>query len=128
MPLYVRISLLVAFTAGLGAALPRIVATRDQVHEIRVVAKNMTYYADGAADPNPALQLAPGEQVRLTFRNDDRGMSHDFVISAFGVGTGLVEFGTEKSVLFKVPARPPAATYTCTPHSAMMSGRIVFAQ
>ena len=128
MTLYVRICLLLAFTAGLGAALPRIAATRDRVHEISVVAKNMTYYADGAEDPNPPLRLAPGEQVRVTFRNDDRGMSHDFVIPAFGVGTGLVEFGAEKSVTFKVPDTASAATYSCTPHSAMMSGRIVFAK
>ena len=52
----------------------------------------------------------------------------DFGIPAFGVGTGIVEFGTEKSVTFKVPDNPSDATYTCTPHSAMMSGRIFFAK
>ena len=57
----------------------------------------MTYYADGTDDPNPPIRLVPGEQVRVTFRNDDRGMLHDFGIPAFGVGTGIVEFGTEKS-------------------------------
>jgi plastocyanin len=128
MTLYVRIGVLAAFTAGLGAALPRMVATRDRVHEISIVARNMTYYAEGAADPNPVLRLAPGEQVRISFRNDDRGMSHDFVIAAFGVRTGLVEFGTDKSVTFNVPDTAAAATYSCTPHAAMMSGRIIFAK
>jgi plastocyanin len=125
---YVRIGLLVVLIAGSGAVLPHIVDTREQVHEIRVVAKNMTYYADGTDDPNPPIRLIPGQQVRITFRNDDRGMAHDFGIPAFSVGTGIVEFGTQKSVTFKVPDNPSAATYTCTPHSAMMSGRIFFAK
>jgi hypothetical protein len=126
---YVRIGLLVVLIAGAAAVLPGIVATREQVHEIRVVAKNMTYYASGAEeDPNPPIRLVPGEQVRITLRNDDRGMAHDFGIPAFGVGTGVVEFGTEKSFAFKVPDNPSPATYICTPHSAMMSGRIFFAK
>jgi plastocyanin len=125
---YVRIGLLAVLLAVAAAVLPRIVDTREQVHEIRLVAKNMTYYADGSEDPNPVIRLVPGEQVRVTFRNDDRGMSHDFGIPAFRVGTGIVEFGTEKSVTFKVPDNPSAATYICTPHSAMMSGRIFFAK
>jgi plastocyanin len=125
---YVRIGLLAVLIAVVAAVLPRIVDTREQVHEIRLVAKSMTYYADGSEDPNPTLRLVPGEQVRVTIRNDDRGMSHDFGIPAFRVGTGIVEFGTEKSVTFKVPDNPSAATYICTPHSAMMSGRIFFAK
>jgi plastocyanin len=125
---YVRIGLLLVFIAGAAAVLPGIVSTRERVHEIRLVAKNMTYYANGAEDPNPAIRLAPGEQVRITFRNDDRGMAHDFGIPTFGVGTGVVEFGTEKSVTFKVPDNPSPTTYACTPHSAMMSGRIFFAK
>ena len=51
-------------------------------------------------------------------------MSHDFGIPAFDVGTGVVEFGAEKTVVFKVPETASSATYICTPHSAMMSGRI----
>ena len=125
---YVRIGFLAVFIAVVAAVLPRIVNTREQVHEIRLVAKNMTYYADGSEDPNPTLRLVPGEQVRVTIRNDDRGMSHDFGIPAFRVGTSIVEFGTEKSVTFKVPDNPSAASYICTPHSAMMSGRIFFAK
>ena len=82
---YVRIGLLLAVIASAGAVVPHIVASREQVHEIRLVAKNMTYYANGNQDPNPPLRLVPGEQVRVIFRNDDRGMSHDFGIPTFGV-------------------------------------------
>jgi hypothetical protein len=125
---YVRIGLLLGVIASAGAVVPHMVATRERVHEIRLVAKNMTYYTDGAADPNPPIRLVPGEQVRITLRNDDRGMSHDFGIPAFRVATGVVEFGTEKSVTFIVPDDPSPATYVCTPHSAMMSGRIIVAK
>ena len=125
---YVRIGLLAVLLAVVAAVLPRIVDTREQVHEIRLVAKNMTYYADGTDDPNPPIRLVPGEQVRVTFRNEDRGMLHDFGIPAFGVGTGVIEFGTEKSFVFKVPETASSATYICTPHSAMMSGRIFFSK
>jgi plastocyanin len=128
MRLLVRFGLLAVVTAGAIAVLPRIVATREQTHEIRVVAKNMTYYADGTTDPNPPIRLVPGEQVRVTFRNEDRGMLHDFGIPAFGVGSGVVEYGTEKSFVFKVPENASSATYICTPHSVMMSGRILFAK
>ena len=128
MTFSVRLGLLVAATAGALTMVPHIVDTRGQTHEIRVVAKNMTYYADGGADPNPPIRLVPGEQVRVTFRNEDRGMAHDFRIPAFGVGTGVVGYGTEKSFVFKVPESGSPATYICTPHSAMMSGRILFAK
>ena len=127
MKLYVRMGLLLALIASAGAVVPHIVA-RERVQQIRLVAKNMTYYAEGAVEPNPPIRLVAGEQVRVTFRNDDRGMSHDFGIPAFGVGTGVVEFGTEKSVTFTVPGNASPTTYICSPHSAMMSGRIVFAK
>jgi hypothetical protein len=128
MKLLFRFGLLAVVTAGAIAVVPRIVATREQTHEIRVVAKNMTYYADGTDDPNPPIRLVPGEQVRVTFRNEDRGMLHDFGIPVFGVGTGVVEFGAEKSLVFKVPENASSATYICTPHSVMMSGRILLAK
>lgn len=128
MPLYTRVALLLLWTAGAGAFLPHIVDSREPAEEIRVVAKNMTYYANGAGDANPAIQLTPGRLVRITFHNDDRGMLHDFAIPAFGVGSGIIEYGAEKSFTFRVPDRPATATYTCTPHSAMMSGRILFAK
>jgi hypothetical protein len=124
----VRVGLLLVVTIGTLAVVPRIVATREQVREIRLVAKNMTYYADGADSANPPIRLVPGEQVRVTLRNEDRGMSHDFGIPAFGVGTGIVQFGAEKAIVFKVPEKPASATYICTPHSAMMSGSILFAK
>ena len=56
-------------------------------------------------------------------------MSHDFGIPALGVGTeASSRAGPRESFVFKVPDHAAAATYICTPHSAMMSGRIVVAK
>ncbi|MGH8635958.1 MAG: plastocyanin/azurin family copper-binding protein [Burkholderiales bacterium] len=108
-----------------GIFLPRMASTREQAREVRLIARNMTYYVDGVSEPNPALLFLPGEQVRVTVRNEDKGMSHDFRIPAWGVGTKVVEWSTEKSITFRVPANASGGTYMCTPHSAMMSGKVV---
>ena len=125
---HVRVSMVVAVLITTGIFLPRVLSSRESVRDIRIVARDMAYHVDAVGERNPTLQLMAGEQVRVTFRNEDRGMSHDFGIPAFGIGTGLVAFGTEKSIVFKVPGTPAAATYICTPHAAMMSGSILFAK
>jgi plastocyanin len=113
---------------GLAAAvmLPRIVSSREGVRDVTLVVRNMTYYLEDGEDPNPSLRFTPGEQVRLTLRNEDRGMSHDFSIKAWGVSTKVLDGKGEDSVSFRVPARSTGTTpYTCTPHTAMMNGSIV---
>lgn len=103
-----------------------LLASRDGApREIRLVARDMTFYLDGQDEPNPTLKLHAGEQVRVTLRNDDVGLTHDFAIRAWDVGTPLVE-GQDKegSVVFRVPGTPGTQEYTCTPHSAMMRGTI----
>ena len=71
------------------------------------------------------MRFTPGEQVRVVFRNEDKGMSHDFNIPAWGVGTKVVQGAGEASVTFRVPANGSASgTYVCTPHSEMMSGEV----
>jgi hypothetical protein len=106
--------------------LPGLVASRETTRELRVVARGMTYYVDGAPSPNPELAFAPGEQVHLVFRNEDKGMLHDFRIPEWRVTTGMTEGGSERSIDFRVPAGAAGstATYRCTPHSAMMAGTI----
>ena len=128
MSRHLRVSLVVGMMIGAGIVLPRMVATREPARELRVVAKDMTYYVEGVAGPNPALQFSPGESVRITFRNDDKGMAHDFGIPAWNVGTGVVAWSTEKSITVRVPHTAGAAGYVCTPHSAMMSGQITIAK
>ena len=71
--------------------------------EIHIVARDMTFYVDGATDPNPTLRLRAGEDVRFVFRNDDAGIKHDFTIPEWGVVTRRVEGKGEASVTFRAP-------------------------
>jgi len=105
--------------------LPRIVSSREDVRDVTLVVRNMTYYLDGSDVPNPPLRFGHGERVRLTLRSEDAGMSHDFNIRDWGVATRTLDGKGEVSVTFRVPSSASATSYTCTPHSAMMSGAIV---
>ena len=125
---HVRVSIVVAVLVTTGIFLPRVLSSRESVRDIRIVARDMAYYVESLSDRNPTLQLTAGEQVRVTLRNEDSGMLHDFGIPVLDLGTGTVPFGTEKTITFKVPATSTGLTYVCTPHSAMMSGRIIIAK
>jgi hypothetical protein len=122
---HIRVTLVVVLMLGAGILLPRLVSTRGGPREVQIVVRDMTYYVDGSSEPNPALVLTPGEDVRVSLRNDDKGMVHDFSIPAWGVGTKIVEWQKQESVTFRVPASASSGTYACTPHSVMMSGRIL---
>ena len=106
--------------------LPMIASSgRDEVREIRLVVRNMTFYLEGGMAPNPTLTVRAGEQVRLVLRNDEPGMRHDFAVQAWEVGTRMLEDrGEADTVTFRVPAGPGDHVYQCTPHSTMMRGTI----
>jgi plastocyanin len=93
--------------------------------EIRIVARDMTFYVEGQSDPNPTLRLRAGETVRLVLRNDDEGMTHDFAIPDWKAATKRVEGGQESTVTFRAPDHPSSQTYRCRPHSAIMRGTIL---
>src|SRR5687768_1004461 len=120
--------LVIAVVAVAGTFLAHVAASRENTREIHLMVRDMAFRFDADAAVNPTLELSPGEQVRLTLRNEDRGMVHDFSIPQWGVQTGNVQWGEEKTITFKVPHGGGAPTYICTPHSAMMSGRIVIAK
>jgi plastocyanin len=123
---YIRIAVVVAVGVSGAVTLPRIVSSREAVRDVTVVVRNMAYYVDGENTPNPALRFAAGEQVRLTLRNEDRGMSHDFSVKAWGVATKVLDGKGQDTVTFRVPRGSNVSTsYTCTPHTAMMNGAIV---
>ena len=92
--------------------------------EIRIVARNMTFYLEGSPEPNPAIRVRAGERVRLVLRNDDPGTKHDFVVAAWGVETALLRARTETSIVFRAPTEPSTSGYECTPHASMMRGTI----
>ncbi len=94
--------------------------------EIRLVARNMTFYLQGDNAPNPTLRLRAGEQVRLVLANEEPGIDHDFAIRPWKVGTGILNGKGEDTVTFTVPAAPGSeTTYMCTPHFGMMRGTIL---
>jgi len=122
---HVRVSLVVMLLVAAGMLLPRLVSTRESVREITITARDMSFIVSEIADPNPTLGLTAGEQVKVTLRNADKGMLHDFSIPEWGVRTGSVEWGEKRTITFRVPTTASTPSYICTPHSAMMSGRII---
>lgn len=113
-----------------AALLPIVGASGDRAaspapREIRLVAKDMTFYLEGQTTPNPTLRVRAGEQIRLVLRNETPGMSHDLVIKPWQVQTPmLAKNGEEAAVSFRVPDRTGTETYNCTPHAEMMRGSI----
>lgn len=96
----------------------------DRVRDVRLVVRDMTFYLEGSAEPNPTLTFRAGEQVRVFLRNEDAGMDHDFAVAAWQTKTKVLEGRGEDAILIKVPATKGTESYTCTPHSQMMRGTI----
>ena len=123
----VRIVLIVAAVA-FAALLPMVAASRSGdplPRELRIVAKDMNFYVDGEQTPNPTLRFKAGEQIRLVLRNEDGGMTHDFVIKEWNVATEtLTDKGTEDTLVFRVPKQRGSTAYQCSPHSEMMRGNV----
>jgi plastocyanin len=118
--------ILIAVVALAATLLPMLASTgREEVRELRITTRDMSFYVDGSAEPNPAITFKAGERVKLVLRNEDPGMSHDFVVKAWSVSTKLLEDrGEQDTISFTVPATPGTTTYHCTPHSKMMSGTL----
>lgn len=93
--------------------------------EIRLVTRDMTFYVEGQAEPNPTLRLRAGEKVRLVLHNEDPGMTHDFAVPEWQAVTKRIEGGESASVTFRAPDQPTAQPYECRPHAAMMRGMIL---
>ena len=125
MSRYMRFGFVLVLATAAAVLLPRIVASGEGVRDVTLVVRSMTYYLEGSDTPNPTLRFVPGEQVRLTLRNEDAGMMHDFNIPSWDVATKVLDGKGEDSVTFRVPGSNSTASYTCTPHSAMMTGSIV---
>ena len=103
---------------------PRLASTTaEPVRDIYLVARDMAYYVDGRAEPNPTLRLSRGQRVRVHLLNRDPGMTHNFTIGAWHAATRLISEG-EATVEFTAPADAGDTTYACTPHGEMMRGTI----
>src|SRR5262249_19859201 len=70
-PFAVLTPVLLLALAG-AATIPIVARSRSAaVREVRLVARGMTFYADGGATPNPTLRVKRGEHVRIVLRNED---------------------------------------------------------
>ena len=111
--------------AAVAAVVPREFAPgAGGIREIRLVARDMSFYLEGQTDPNPVLLLQRGERVRLVLRNEDAGMSHDVAVRAWSAGTPVVQGRGQSAVELRAPDSPGDAVYACTPHGEMMRGTI----
>jgi hypothetical protein len=117
---------LIVGAAALAATLLPMLASPergDGIRDITLVVRNMTFYVDGQTDPNPTIALRPGELVRITLRNEDAGMRHDFAVQSWALATKVLqERGAMDAIVFRVPAEKGTTAYQCTPHATMMRG------
>jgi plastocyanin len=127
-------ALLVVAVLLVGAAALLVARTGDvfrgdtsvsAVREIRLVVRDMTFYVEGQKEPNPTLHAKAGERLRIVLSNTDSGMSHDFTIRSWRVGTRLLKGKGQDAVEFTAPANGGSQAYSCTPHAEMMGGTIV---
>jgi plastocyanin len=96
----------------------------DSVHEVRLVVRHMTFFVEGAAEPNPTLRVPRGSRLRLVLTNEDPGYSHNLIVPALGVATSLITRGRSQTLEITVPNAPGVHAYSCGPHAAMMRGNI----
>jgi plastocyanin len=92
--------------------------------EVRLVARDMTFFVEGDLTPNPTLRFRAGERVRLILRSEDAGMKHDFIVKKWEVGSALLDGKGETVFEFRVPEQRGPEAYSCTPHPVMMRGTI----
>ena len=111
--------------ASMSVVLLPLVAQRAAPREIVIVARDMAFFVDGEATPNPVIRVTRGEHITLTFRNEEVGMNHDFAIRVWGVAMRQLQGNGVDRISFTVPEAAGTAEYVCSPHSAMMRGTIV---
>lgn len=111
--------------ALMSVVLLPLVAERSAPREIVIVARDMAFFVEGDATPNPVIRVSRGEHITLTFRNEEVGMNHDFAIRGWGVATRQLQGAGVDRVSFTVPEAAGTVEYVCSPHAAMMRGSIV---
>lgn len=119
----ITVAALVALAIG-GVVLAKVARGGDDLREIRLVVRGMTYYVENAREANPTLHLKRGEKIRLALTNDDPGYSHNLESPILGVSTPLLRHGQSQSIEFTVPDVPGLSSYSCEPHAEMMKGTI----
>lgn len=120
-----RSAVVFAGLAMVVAAMMPVLSTSvaPEPREIRLVARDMAFYLEAdPRTPNPAIDVRAGETVRITLRNDERGITHDFAVSALSAGLDPLKWGDSGSITFTAPSAPGSYEYECRPHRLMMRG------
>lgn len=101
-----------------------LVASPQPVHQIVIVAKDMTFTVIGDSDDrvNPPLRLAAGTVVTIIFRNEDIGMRHDLVFEGIEFGSSVLAYGEQEVLTFTVPSDAGVFEYLCSLHPTTMRG------
>ena len=81
----------------------------EPTHDITLIARDMAFYLPEGAQPNPPIEVAREEQVRLTLVNRDAGIDHDLAVASLDVETdAIARDGASATVEFRAaPARCP---------------------
>jgi cytochrome c oxidase subunit 2 len=101
-----------------GGAAPAAAATT-----LSIAAKNTKFSTS-------TLQAAPGQPIALTFRNDDTGVVHNFVVLGPdgqpepGAKTSLTPGPDTQTITFTI-ATPGSYTFRCDAHPTQMTGTLV---
>ena len=95
---------------------PRGNSTAHGTRTIVITAKDMRFNVT-----NPTITLAPGELVRIVFRNEDPGMKHDLMIPDLGLGTRVLKAGEETVLSFRAPKSGLFSCH-CSLHPVSMRG------
>jgi Cupredoxin-like domain len=95
---------------------------REEVREIHLVARGMTFYLDSDQSvANPTIVVNRNERVRLVLRNETPGIDHDLAIASLAA-LPLLAAGQTGVLDLLAPASPGRYEYHCRPHAAMMKG------
>jgi Copper binding proteins, plastocyanin/azurin family len=116
---------LLALTLAGGVALALQAIVRPAPRTVTLLARDMAFYLQDGATPNPRLLVARGEEVRFVLRNEDRGIPHDLALPVAGGRETTREVrgaGESASLTFHAPAAAGEYEYLCTLHSRMMRG------
>jgi hypothetical protein len=122
---YLKIFLVCLLVSGALALAVR-AAVRPEARELTLIARGMAFYLPGDPTPNPRLIAGRGETLRITLRNEDRGMAHDLAVaSRSGAREStpvLREAGESADLTLRAPDQPGEYDYLCNLHSRMMRG------
>jgi plastocyanin len=108
------------------AAVAMVASASTPRHDLTLVARDMAFYLPDGAEPNPAIEVAAEEEVRLTLVNRDAGIDHDLAVSSLGVESAVVPGdGSTTTIEFRAPRERGEHEYVCRLHGRMMRGRLV---